>query len=177
MRHPELVGADLDPPALVPETSALPRKGHSALGLGFRKDVMLRLYHAFLGLRNRPQPLTGKGCLLHKQKNPHRTADGTLRVRITTAGGLSPRYRASREDITLARGSNTFDPYVRGCAAHGVILLTGHTRRLTIPAAKQRRRLAVCTYLRGFLGWHVGSIEIDPYGSRAGFPSGEPMHV
>ena len=75
----------------------LPRKGHSALGLGFRKDVMLRLYHAFLGLRNRPQPLTGKGCLLHKQKNPHRTADGTLRVRITTAGGLSPRHRASRE--------------------------------------------------------------------------------
>ena len=47
----------------------LPRKGHSALGLGFRKDVMLRLYHAFLGLRNRPQPLTGKGFLLHKQKN------------------------------------------------------------------------------------------------------------
>jgi len=37
-----------------------PRKGRSALGLGFRKDVMLRLYHAFLGLRNRPQPLTGK---------------------------------------------------------------------------------------------------------------------
>ena len=104
MRHPELVGADLDPPALVPETSALPRKGHSALGLGFRKDVMLRLYHAFLGLRNRPQPLTGKGCLLHKQKNPHRTADGTQRVRITTAGGLSPHCHASREDITLGWG-------------------------------------------------------------------------
>ncbi len=55
-------------------------------------------------------------------KNPHRTADGTLRVRIIIAGGSSPRWRASREGVILDwRGSNTFDPYVGGCAAHGVI--------------------------------------------------------
>ena len=88
--------------------------------IALRKDVMLRLYHAFLGLRNRPQPLTGKGCLLHKQKNPHRTADGTLRVRITTAGGSSPRYRASREDITLGWGIEHVRP-LRGrmCGVQG----------------------------------------------------------
>ena len=55
-------------------------------------------------------------------KNPHRTADGTLRVRITTAGG----YRR----IAALRAKR--------CAAHGVTLLTGQIRRLTIPAAKQR---------------------------------------
>ena len=157
------------------QDARLPRKGHSALGFGQAKPMMMYIM-GFWSSESASTP-HGEERSPCNNKNPYRTADGTLRVRITTAGGSSPHCRASREDITLARGSNTFDPYVRGCAAHGVILLTGHTRRLTIPAAKQRGRLAVCTYLRGFLGWHVGSIEIDPYGSRAGFPSGEPMHV
>ena len=64
-----------------------------------------------------------------------------------------------------------FDSYAGGCAAHGVILLTGHNRRLTIPAAKQRGgRVVAGTGMHGFLGWHVGSTEVDPYGSCARFP-------
>ena len=64
-----------------------------------------------------------------------------------------------------------FDSYAGGCAAHGVILLTGHTRRLTIPAAKQRGgRVVAGTGMYGFLGCCVGSTEVDPYGSCARFP-------
>ena len=40
MRHPELVGADLDPSFCVWD-NVLPRKGHSALGFGQAKPMMM----------------------------------------------------------------------------------------------------------------------------------------
>ena len=189
MRHPELVGADLDPPSLVFGITPSPQgafglrrhgcqdarpspQGAFGLGLVLRKDVMLRLYHAFLGLRNRPQPLTGKGCLLHKQKNPHRTADGTLRVRITTAGGSSPHCRASRGRMCgvhghLARRSNPPPNYFRclrsggeGCDRNGTAWFSGVRRVRAEPA----RPLRVMLHSPGC---GVGSNTFDPYGSYA----------
>ena len=76
---------------------------------------MLRLYHAFLGLRNRPQPLTGKGCLLHKQKI-------LTALLMGPSGSASPLRAAFRRVIALR---------AKGCAAHMVTLLTGQIRRLT----------------------------------------------
>ena len=114
MRHPELVGADLDPPSLVFGITPSPQ-GVFGLVLGRRKDVMLRLYHAFLGLRNRPQPLTGKGCLLHKQK--------ILTALLMGPNGSASPLRAAYRRIAALRA--------KGCAAHEVTLPTGQIRRLT----------------------------------------------
>ena len=143
------VGADLDPPFFLPELThfAYDRgrsKCHDPWGcssspqgaFGLRPRLSKRRDASLISRFSRPAESAstphGEERSPCNNKNPHRTADGTLRVRITTAGGLSPRHRASREDIILDRGgSNTFDPYAGGCAAHGVILLTGRIRRLT----------------------------------------------
>ncbi len=81
----------------------------------------------------------GEGCLRVTTKDPHRAADGTLRVRIITAGGLPPRYRASREGYhpglvgaERVRPRVDHDRPLHGrCAAHGVALFTGRIRRQT----------------------------------------------
>ena len=136
-------------------------QGAFGLGLVLRKDVMLRLYHAFLGLRNRPQPLTGKGCLLCKTKNPHRTADGTLRVRISSAGGFSPHCRASRGRMCGARGH----------LAHR----TDSPPNLKPLLTQRGGRVAACAYLRGFLGCiGFGPSQLGPYAGHVRFPSDEP---
>ena len=72
---------------------------------------MLRLYHAFLGLRNRPQPLTGKS-------GPRVTIKILTALLMGPSGSASPLRAAYRRVIALRAkislwvgGSNMFDPY------------------------------------------------------------------
>ena len=83
--------------------------------IALRKDVMLRLYHAFLGLRNRPQPLTGKS-------GPRVTIKILTALLMGPCGSASPLRAAYRRVIALR---------AEGCAAHMVTLLTDQIRRQT----------------------------------------------
>ena len=112
------VGADLDPPALMLGITPSPQ---GAFGLrpwlSKRRDASL-ISRFFRPAESASTP-HGEERSPCNNKNPHRTVDEIFRVRITTAGGLSPRYRASRKGVILdGGGSNTFDPYGGGCAAY-----------------------------------------------------------
>ncbi len=114
------VGADLDPPALVPGGSMPFPQG--AFGLRLRTgETHDDVYHGFLVLRIGLNPSRGRAVFYLKQKI-------LTALLMGPSGSASPLRAAFRRIVALrarvsswTRGSNTFDPYAGGCAAHGVL--------------------------------------------------------
>ena len=153
MRHPELVGADLDPPFFVPGITPSPQ---GAFGLRLRTgETHDDVYHGFLVLRIGLNPSRGRAGFWVKQK--------ILTALLMGPFGSASSLRAAYRRVGALRAKR--------CAAHKATLLTGLSRRPTNARCKAAGcgLWPVCTCV-GFRGCGV-------WGRTCSTPTKAAVHV